>query len=105
MSVTSPPQWNANSFIRSPFAASRGTEEGDGSALRGVPLRARELDRPHGLVANDPGIVAGLNLVRFPGTELRLAAVVGLHVQSARQDVSDVVGLTRVRLRNRLHAL
>src|SRR5205814_2371573 len=74
-------------------------------ALRGVLLRARELDRPHGLVAHDPGIVAGLDLVGLPGTELGLAAVVGLHVQPAREDVADVVGLTRVRLRDRLHAL
>lgn len=75
------------------------------SALRGVPLCARELDRRHGRVADDPSIVAGLNLVRLPWTELRLAAVVGHHVQPSRQDVSDVVGLARVRLRDRLDAV
>ncbi len=72
--------------------------------MGGVPESPGKLHARERLVADDPGIVAGLDVIRLSGPEMGLSAILADHMKVVREDVTNVVHLARVRLRDWVHA-
>ena len=66
---------------------------------------ALELHEDCRLVADDPGIVTGSDPVNLARRDLTFASVLVSHVQTARDDVADVLDLAAGGLDDRLDAL
>jgi hypothetical protein len=73
-----------------------------GVGLHGPTVELEAFER---LVADDPSVVAGMDLVRVAGRDLELLSVRGDDLQRAREPVADVVLLATVAADDRLHAL
>src|SRR5437868_1970586 len=70
-----------------------------------VVAGARPVDADDRLVSDDPCIVPGRHLRDFARSDVELAAVPHLHMQSARDLVREVWRLEPVCLRDRLHVV